>query len=195
MRQIFSLRFLAAIGAIIGLFAVLTLLFTGGGSSADPSAVDNAVVRRIDIVAAVQTPELAGFALEDGIVRGSGDLILTDGRVVRLVEGTYGEITCERFRIASQCAVLVELLGDAAIWFALVPVSPSGEVVLPAIDVLESGRALLVNGWSLPYAPRLERRCDREFASYGELRTELGTDFSAIYSIDDAEIVAVVCDR
>lgn len=194
MRQIFSLRFLAAIGATVGLFAVLTLVFVGRDSTVDVNAVDNGHIRRIDIVAAVQTPELADFALEDGIVRGSGDLVLSDGRVVRLVEGTHGEITCERFRIASECAVLVELLGDAVIWFALVPVSPTGEVVLPAIDTLERGRAVLVNGWSLPYASRLERRCDREFASYREFRDELGTAFSAVHSIDDGEIVAVVCD-
>ena len=52
MREIFSLRFFAAVGVVVGLFFVLTVIFAaeeaidGGGGDEDPTTE----IRRIDLV-------------------------------------------------------------------------------------------------------------------------------------------------
>jgi len=50
-----------------------------------------------------------------------------------------------------------------------------------------------VNGWQLPFAPVLDRRCDEEFSSYVEFRDVLGDDFISIYDLDERRLVAVEC--
>jgi len=67
-----------------------------------------------------------------------------------------------------------------------------------AIDALDAGRATLVNGWQLRYAPVLDRRCgdpndEEEFDSYRELRDELGDDFVSVFDIPTQRLTAVVC--
>jgi hypothetical protein len=65
--------------------------------------------------------------------------------------------------------------------------------------VLEDGRAHLVNGWQLPYAPILDRRCrdeagdDVQFDSYREFRDTLGDDFTSVYSLESRRIEIVIC--
>jgi hypothetical protein len=195
MRQIFSIRFFAAIGAVVGLFALLTLTFGGRDSVAD-LVEERQIERRINFVEQVFAPlpspdfEVA----DDGTTRGTLELVVDGERRLDIYEGTYGEVECLRTDEAGRCAVLADLLGDAVVWFALVPMGPSRTVILPAIVSLDDGRATLTNGWQLPYAGVLDRRCQREFVSFREFRDELGTAFTSVYSLDDGELVAVVCD-
>ena len=51
-----------------------------------------------------------------------------------------------------------------------------------------------MNGWQLPFAPVLDRRCPDEFTSYSEFRDVLGDDFTSVYGIDDRRLVAVECN-
>lgn len=194
MRQIFSIRFFAAIGAVFGLFFLLTVVFGGGDPVAEFREPEQ-MGRQIDLVQQVFAAVQADFELaDDGVTRGSLDIVLDADRTVRVVPGTAGEITCDDLGRIGACAVVADLLGDAVVWFALVPMGPLGTVEFPAIDRLEDGFAVLVNGWRLPYAPVLDRRCNREFASYSEFRAELGDEFTSIYDVDAGELVAVVCD-
>lgn len=194
MRQIFSVRFFAAIGAVAGLFLFLSVAFGGGDRVAELREPER-LERRIDLVAQVFAPIQSDFELgADGVTRGSLDLVLDADRTVRVVPGTHGEITCDELERIGACAVLAELLGDAVVWFALVPMGPDDTVELPAIDVLEDDFALLVNGWRVRYPRVLDRRCPQEFASYREFRQELGDAFTSIYSIDERQLVAVRCD-
>jgi hypothetical protein len=196
MRQIFSIRFFAAIGAVVGLFALLTLVFGGRDSVAD-LAEERRIERTIDFVEQVFAPlpspdfEVA----DDGTTSGSLELVIDGDRRLDIFPGTYGEVDCLQTDRTGQCAVLADLLGDAVVWFALVPMGPGRTVVLPAIESIEAERATLTNGWQLPYAQVLDRRCPREFVSFREFRDELGTAFTSVYSIDEAQLVAVVCDR
>jgi hypothetical protein len=90
--------------------------------------------------------------------------------------------------------VVADLLGEAVVWFALVPNGTDRTVDLPAIDTLDDGVATLVNGWQLPFAPVLDRRCAGEdFTSYREFRELLGDEFTSVFSIDDRRLVAVEC--
>lgn len=195
MRQIFSVRFFAAIGAVVGLFALLVLVFGGGDSIAD--VIDQEPMeRRIDLVAQVFAPVPSpDFEMDDdGTTRGHLELVIDGDRRLEVFEGTHGEVDCLRVDQPGACAVVADLLGDAVVWFALVPMGPGQNVTMPAVVSLDDGRATLTTGWQVPYAPVLDRRCDREFASFRELRTELGTAFTSIYSLDEDRLIAVVCD-
>lgn len=194
MRQIFSVRFFAAIGAVFGLFLLLTAVFGGGDPVAEFRDPDP-IPRQLDLVEPVFAVVESDFELgDDGVTRGSLDLVLDADRTVRVVEGTYGEISCDELDRIGACAVLADLLGDAVVWFALVPMGPADTVELPAIDVLDDDFAVLVNGWRVRFASVLDRRCAEEFASYRELRDELGDAFTSIYSIEERQLVAVVCN-
>lgn len=194
MRQIFSVRFFAAIGAVAGLLMLLTLVFGPRGGVEELVEADT-VPRRIDLVAEVFTALRTDFELgPDGVTRGSMQLVLDAERTVRVTPGTHGEITCDDIDRVGRCVVLLDLLGDAVVWFALVPLGPNGTVELPAIDDLGDEFAVLVNNWQVRYAPALDRRCPREFGSYREFRQELGDAFTSIFSIDDQRLIAVVCD-
>ena len=194
MRQIFSVRFFAAIGAVVGLLLLLTLVF-GPRGGIEELAEAEPVPRRIDLAATVFTALRTDFELgDDGVTRGSMELVLDAERRVQVAPGTHGEITCDDIGRVGGCVALLDLLGDAVVWFALVPLGPNDTVELPAIDVLDDEFAVLVNGWQVRYARVLDRRCPREFASYSEFRRELGDAFTSIMSIDEQRLVAVVCD-
>jgi len=194
MRQIFSIRFFAALAGV----AVLALVvYTVFGSDDSVAEVTDQVPleRRIDLVSAVFSAEPdAGFQIgEDGRTRENLDLVLDLERRVHIVEGTYGEITCEELDQIGKCAVIADLLGDAVIWFSVVPLRGSDTVEMPAIIELDEGMATLENGWRVPYAPVLERQCPRDYGSFREMLDEVGTDFTSIYDLGDGEITDVVC--
>jgi hypothetical protein len=193
MRQIFSVRFFAAVGAVFGLFLLLTAVLGGGDPVAEFRDAEP-VPRQVDLVAEVFVAVESDFEMgDDGVTRGSLDLVLDADRTVRVAPGTYGEIMCDAVGRIGECVVLADLLGDAVVWFALVPMGPAGTVEFPAIDVLDDDFAVLVNGWRVPYAPVLDRRCAQEFASYREFRDELGDEFVSIYDIDERQLIAFVC--
>jgi hypothetical protein len=193
MRQIFTVRFFAAVGALLGLVVLLSVLFRGGDSVAD-IAERQPMKRRIELVALVFSSRSVAFTIgDDGLTTGSIDLVLDQERTMRIFPGTPGEINCAALGETAKCAVIADLLGDAVVWFAIVPLASSQTVALPAIVSLDDGYATLTNGWQLPYAPELERQCARDFESFTEFREELGTAFTSIYRLDQGEITDVVC--
>ncbi len=195
MRQIFSVRFFAAVGGVVGLFFLLMTIFAtrevieGGDDSA--AGVE---LHKIDFVEQVFSSRNEQFALNaDGSAVNDTELILDPSRSLRIVTDTPGVDHCPAFPAVGGCAVVADLLGEAVVWFALVPSGANRTVDLPAIDTLDDGLATLVNGWQLPFAPVLDRRCDEEFSSYREFRDVLGDDFTSVYDIDERRIVAVEC--
>jgi hypothetical protein len=193
MRQIFTVRFFAAVGAVLGLLVLLTALFRGDDSVAELIEREP-MVRRIDLVALVFSTTSVDFAIgDDGLTTGTIDLVLDQERTMKIVPGTLGEINCAALDEVAKCAVVADLLGDGVVWFAIVPLASSQTVALPAIVSLDSGYATLTNGWQLPYAPILERQCARDFDSFTEFREVLGTAFTSIYRLVEGEITEVVC--
>jgi hypothetical protein len=190
MGQIFTLRFIAAIVAVFALFALLIVLVAGTESITDRED-DEIIERHVQLVAVIDAADLDDFDMVDGRVVGDGRLSLSDDRSAHLVEGTYGSSNCDP--TMRRCAIVAEVLGDAVLWFTIEELGPNETVVMPAIDVLDRDEALLVNGWRVGYADRLDRRCGREFGSFREWRAELGDEFVSIYSIEDDELIAVVC--
>ncbi len=200
MREIFSLRFFAAVGAVVGLFFLLSTIFAarevidGDGGPAGP------MPHRIDFVDQVFSSRNPDFRIsDDGLTVGDTEFVIDRTRVLRVVADTPAENHCPAFGQLGACAVVADLLGDGVVWFALVPMGENRTVDFPAIDILEDGYAHLVNGWQLRYAPILDRRCqdaqglDVEFASYREFRDLLGDDFTAVFSLDTQRLEAVEC--
>ncbi|MGH9134495.1 MAG: hypothetical protein ACRDZZ_11195 [Ilumatobacteraceae bacterium] len=195
MRQIFTVRFFAAVGALLGLVVLLSAVFRGGGTVAQ-LAERSPMERRIDLVALVFSSRADDFTIgADGITTGSLDLVIDAERTMRIVPGTRGEANCDAIGEVAKCAVVADLLGDGVVWFAIVPLGASQTVELPAIVSLDDGFATLANGWQLPYAPILERRCAREFESFTDFREQLGTDFVSVYSLTEGKLTDVVCNQ
>jgi hypothetical protein len=195
MRQLLTARFLATLGALAGLTVVLYALVLGGDDPVSEVAEAGPTVRRIDLVSLVFSVSAEGFAMEDGRSVGTLDLVLDARRTVHVVPGTYGEVTCEALDEVGSCAVVADLLGDAVVWFAVMPVLPGGDVAMPAIVSLDSDLATLDNGWQVPYAPRLRRTCSRDFPSFRAFREELGTEFTSIYDLAEQRLDEVVCTQ
>ena len=200
MREIFSVRFFIAIGAVAGLLFLLFTFFVAR-DVVDQAISDNGAdaaqpqPRAIDLVDVVSGTNNPGFQLSpDGEATSNVELMLDPSRKVIVVAGTPGEDDCGRLAEPGACAIVADLLGEGVVWFALVPMGNGRSVPLPAIDSLADGMATLVNGWQLPHAPALDRRCGEElFESYRQWKQILGDNFTTIYDIDQRELTAVVC--
>jgi hypothetical protein len=201
MRQIFSIRFFAAVGAVVGLFFLLTTIFaTREVIDGDDGGPTGPQLRRIDLVEQVFTSTNPSFGIDDdGLAVNDTELIIDGQRRLRVVAGTPAESHCDVLGPIGSCAVVADLLGEGVVWFALVPDGTETTVELPAIDVLDDGLATLVNGWQLPYAPVLDRRCedengdDVEFDSYREFREVMGDHFTSIFDTVERRLTAVEC--
>lgn len=197
MRQIFSLRFFLAVGAIVGLFALLATIFQARDLiSGDDATTEGVVgVHRIDLVGQVLSSSNPSLVFDaDGLVTAETSFLLDPSRALRVVPGTPGENLCPGFPQPGVCAVVADLLGEGVVWFAVVPMGSNNTVDLPAIDALADGLATLANGWQVPYASVLDRRCrDEEFASYREFRDVMGDEFVSVFDIESRELVAVKC--
>ena len=163
MRQLFTWRFVAVVAALAGLALLINAAVADQDALTavlEPEIPD----RRIDLIAPVLFTESSDdFRIgSDGLTRGYIDFILDDRRVMRAAPGTIGEIECDGIDDLSQCAVFADLLGDAVIWFAVLPTSERATVELPPIVDLEDGYALFENGWQIAYPPVIERFCDGE---------------------------------
>jgi hypothetical protein len=200
VREIFSVRFFIAIGAVAGLLFLLFTFFVArdvvdkaiSDNGADAAAAEPRAIDLVDVVSSTNNPGLQ-FS-EDGETTSNAELMLDPTRKVNIVAGTPGEDDCGRLAEPGACAIVADLLGEGVVWFALVPMGNGRSVPMPAIDSLDSGVATLVNGWQLPHAPALDRRCgDELFESYRQWKQILGENFTTIYDIDQRELTAVVC--
>jgi hypothetical protein len=196
MREIFSVRFFAAVGGVVGLFFLLTTIFaTRQVIEGDDGGSPSIELHTVDFVEQVFSSTNQQFAVTiEGVAANDTELLIDESRSLRIVAGTPGVDHCPRFPAIEACAVVADLLGEAVVWFALVPAGANRTVDLPAVDTLDGGIATLVNGWQLPFAPVLDRRCpDEDFTSYRDLRSVLGDDFTSVYSLDERRLVAVEC--
>jgi hypothetical protein len=195
MRQVLSWRFLAALGALVGLALLISALFVGRDTVARVAERHGPMSRRADVIAIVLDSDSDGFVLrEDGTTRGRLTLRTHENRSLTIFPGTPGTSTCDEIEKAGGCAVLAEMLGDTLVSFALVPMSANLQVQLPAIVDLSGGYAVLINGWQVPYAPVIDRsRCDSPAESFSEFLRLVGRHHRSIYSFGPGEITAVTC--
>ena len=146
MRHFLSARLWTAF-AILGAAAVVVLgLFalTSGGSSTPTALPTQHNVELVAVATSLAAQE--GWQIASSKTVGNATLTLDDGRVVEILEGTMGEITCTDLTVPSACVLLADVLGGGVVWFALVPVDANAATsqkmltLPPLVDMLNGGR-------------------------------------------------------
>ncbi|MGB0112372.1 MAG: hypothetical protein WBP59_04055 [Ilumatobacteraceae bacterium] len=195
MRQLFNWRFVAAVGAMALLALLVRAVFVEDDSIA--TVIEATVVeRQIDliepVVAVTQADEFE--VGRNRVTSGFLDLTLDTGRVVRVAPGTLGEISCTDLDTENSCVLLADMLGDAVIWFALLPQAPRATVELPPIVDLQDGQAVFDNGWLIPYAPVIERDCgDEDLPTFGDFLRRFGPDSTSVVDLETGVVTTVRC--
>ncbi|MDX2379029.1 MAG: hypothetical protein QNM02_04640 [Acidimicrobiia bacterium] len=195
MRQLFTWRFLAALGALVGLVFLVDAVVVDD-QSLDAVVDPEPTVREIDLVAPIFATVLsADFGLDErGVTSGFLDVVLGEERIVRIAPGTSGEITCEELDVINRCAFFVDLLGDGVVWFAITPQAEGYTAELPEIVDLEGGRAEFVNGWRLPYPPVIERTCrDEDLPTFADFLRRFGPGSITVVDLLTGEVVSAHC--
>ena len=149
-----SRRILAVLLAVL---VAAIVLFATRDSSSEISVTQT--LRTVDLVASVNAINVdSGWSQENGVTRGGAmRLSLDDLRVLTVQEGTlaaeYGSTSaCTDFVKPNACVLLADMLGDAVVWFALVPsdvLAGREFLTLPGlVDMQANGdEGVLRNGW------------------------------------------------
>lgn len=197
MRQFLTLRFWLALGALGGLALALVLLFHRSTPTAATDAATGAPAteRHIDLVSWVyQAYPQPGFAVRDGVATADLSLQLDGTRTMVIKAGTPGEQNCPALDQPAQCTVAADLLGDAVLWFGLVPGKPGSTVVLPAVmEMVDSPWVRLANGWVVRRASRVERVCPADTSSFADFIRTYGASATSTFNFDSQKIVRVTC--
>jgi hypothetical protein len=194
VRELLSWRLVAALAALAGLAFLASSIL----SDDDPleAVVDETPeMRQIDLTAPViaQLPS-DDFEMDDGVTVGYLDLLLPGERTMRVAPGTPGEVTCEAFAEFNACGVLADVLGDAVVWFALVPQTANATAELPPITDLEEGYAVFENGWRIPYPPVIERECgDIDIPSFSDFLEDYGPSSVSVVDLNLQQVTTVRC--
>lgn len=193
MRQFFSWRIWAAFLALIVLAVTLKLVLPAG--AATDTVTPGLVERTVQFTSLVYVAQPSNtFVINGGIVTGSVDFILDGQRTMHVYQGTPGEISCKDYTEIGRCVVLADLLGDAVVWFALVPVADGLKVEAPPIiAVRDGGIAELANGWLVPMANIVDRKCAQETASLGEFIRLYGPSSTTVIDVAKQRITQVRC--
>lgn len=161
---------------------------------------------RIDLVANVEgiTTD-AGWTMENGSTRGAARFALDDLRTLTVPDGTnvagYGVMpACTDLVTPRACVLLADMLGEAVVWFALVPAdaaTPVTELVMPGFtDMQENGdEAVFPNGWVMKLATPTKRVCaDTDTSSLRDFITRFNGDSArSIVDLTTDRIVRVEC--
>ena len=114
--------------------------------------------------------------------------------MIRVAPGRPGEFACPNTRLVNRCVVLADLVGDAVLWFALLPRGPNRTVVLPPIVDLEDGYAIFENGWEVKYPPVIERECgDEDIPSFSDFLRRFGPNSTSIVDLETQLVTSVRC--
>lgn len=203
MRQFVTWRFWLTIAVLVALPVGLWVVVrdeVGAEPSTvvevDPSALPEDG-RRIDLILPVYGAQAdPGFAIVDGRTTASMLLGIDSYRVVKIFPGTPGENRCPELDQLVRCAVALDLLGDAVMWFSILPLGPRGTVELPAPrEFLDGDRLMLANGWSVVHAPRVKRNCPEETGSLAEFIRTFGDAATSSYGFSAQAIVTVTCEQ
>lgn len=195
MRQIFTWRFFAAVAAL-GALALLARAILTDDSSIEAVIEPATIERTVDLIEPIQSAtQSPTFAVgPGGVTTGFLDLTLDAEREVRIVPGTLGEIDCDELDGTNRCAVFADMLGDAVVWFAILPQAPRATVELPPIIDLVDGRAVFDSGWRIPYAPVIERDCEGEdIPTFSDFLRRFGPDSVTIVDLETRQVTAVRC--
>ena len=197
-----SRRILAVLLAV--LVAVVFLVITQDSSS-DISV--SQTLHKIDLVASVDSINVdSTWSQESGVTRGGAmRLSLDDLRVLTVQDGTltadYGSASaCTDFAKPNACVLLADMLGDAVVWFALVPsdaLAGREFLTLPGlVDMQANGdEGILRNGWVIKLATPVKRECgETTTSSLRDFITRFPDQLSkSIVNLTTDNVVSVKC--
>jgi len=195
MRQFASWRVWAAILVVV---MAASMLRACAGDDGPAVSTEGLVSRRLDLISLTATIRSdAPWFVSDGAMSGDATVVLANGRVVQLTDGTLGESSCLFPDVLNACVLLADTLGDGVVWFALLPApaSASNELELPAIDSLLDGvtYARLDSGWEVPLLDRVVRRCETETPNLSSFVQRFADRHVTIIDLERAEVSAVRC--
>lgn len=197
MRQFISPRFWLAIAALIGLtYGLWYVLVRDDDSVAvlGQPAQAATVVHRINLVQPVYSIQAdPGFEIADGEASTEIRLTLDATRTMVVKAGTPGQISCGRLAEINQCVVAADLLGDAVVWFSLIPNPQHASLLLPGItEVRRDNWVLLSNGWEVARNDVVERNCGA--TGLDDFVRQFGGNLStSTFSFEQQEITKVTC--
>jgi hypothetical protein len=197
-----SRRILAVLLAVL---VAAIVLFATRDSSSEISVTQT--LRTVDLVASVNSINVdSGWSQESGVTRGGAmRLSLDDLRVLTVQEGTlaaeYGSTSaCTDFVKPNACVLLADMLGDAVVWFALVPsdvLAGREFITLPGlVDMQANGdEGVLRNGWVVKLATPVKRECgEATTSSLRDFITRFPDQLSkSIVNLTTDNVVSVKC--
>jgi hypothetical protein len=195
VRQLFNWRFVAAVAAL-GVLALLARAILTDDNSIEAVIEPEIIERQIDLIEPIASATGADGTtqLPAGVTTSPIELTLDAERVLSIAPGTFGEISCEELDVANRCAVLADMLGNAVVWFAILPQAPRATVELEPIIDLDDGRAVFDNGWRIPYAPVIERDCGGEdIPTFSDFLRRFGPDSVTIVDLELRQVTSVRC--
>jgi hypothetical protein len=197
-----SRRILAVLLAVL---VAVVFLFVTRDSSSEISV--SQTLRKIDVVASVDSINVdSAWSQVSGVTRGGAmRLSLDDLRVLTVQDGTltakYGSMpACTDFAKPNACVLLADMLGDAVVWFALVPsdaIAGREFLTLPGlVDMQANGdEGILRNGWVIKLATPVKRECgDTATSSLRDFITRFPDQLSkTIVNLTTDNVVSVKC--
>ena len=197
-----SRRILAVLLAVL---VAAIFLFATRDSSSEISVTQT--LRKVDLVASVDSINVdSTWSQESGVTRGGAmRLSLDDLRVLTVQDGTltaeYGSMSaCTDFAKPNACVLLADMLGDAVVWFALVPSDAMAGrefLTMPGlVDMQANGdEGILRNGWVINLATPVKRECgDTSTSSLRDFITRFPDQLSkTIVNLTTDNVVSVKC--
>ena len=197
-----SRRILAVLLAVL---VAAFVLFAMRDSSSEISVTQT--LRTVDLVASVNSINVdSGWSQENGVTSGGAmRMSLDDLRVLTVQEGTlaaeYGSSSaCTDFVKPNACVLLADMLGDAVVWFALVPsdvLAGREFLTLPGlVDMQANGdEGILRNGWVVKLATPVKRECgDVVTSSLRDFITRFPDQLSkTVLNLTTDNVVSVKC--
>lgn len=193
--------------AVIALGALFFGNIVAGVFEDDGQISPDRVLRKIDLVASVNSIEQDANWSQDGPRTSGGQirLALDDLRTVTIFESTlvddYATVpACTDFVTPNACVFLADMLGDGVVWFALVPAdTSSGQefLTLPGlIDMRANGNeGVLRNGWVVNLTNGVRRECgDIDTSSLRDFITRFpDAQSTTLVNMVTDNVVAVTC--
>jgi hypothetical protein len=193
------------LAVLLAVFVAAILLVATRNSSSEISV--NQTLRKIDLVASVNSINVdSEWSQDGGVTRGGAmRLSLDDLRVLTVQDGTlsaeYGSMSaCTDFVKPNACVLLADMLGDAVVWFALVPsdaLAGREFLTMPGlVDMQANGdEGIFRNGWVINLATPVKRECgDTSTSSLRDFITRFPDQLSkTIANLTTDNVVSVKC--
>ena len=192
------------VGLLAAILAAIVVLATRGTSS---NISVTQTLHKIDLVAGVNSINVDSAWSQEGnfTTGGAMRVSLDDLRTVTVLSGTmtddYSSFpACTDFVTPNACVLLADMLGDAVIWFALVPsdeIAGRELLTLPGLVDMQAngGEGILRSGWVVKLATPVKRECgDTATSSLRDFITRFPDQLSkTIVNLTTDTVVSVKC--